>query len=61
MSKIPVILTFDKRIILAGAVAIQSLIDNAKPTTEYDIYVYLKQNMPFSLETLVLKLIWIVF
>ena len=40
MAKIPVILTFDKRIILAGAVAIKSLIDNAKETTEYDIYVY---------------------
>lgn len=40
MAKIPVVLTFDKRIILAGAVAIQSLIDNAKPTTQYDIYVY---------------------
>lgn len=40
MAKIPVILTFDKRIILAGAVAIKSLIDNAKDTTEYDIYVY---------------------
>ena len=30
MAKIPVILTFDKRIILAGAVAIKSLIDNDK-------------------------------
>ena len=40
MAKIPVILTFDKRIILAGAVAIQSLIDNAKETTQYDIYIY---------------------
>ena len=40
MSTIPIILTFDKRIILAGAVAIKSLIDNAKPDTKYDIYVY---------------------
>lgn len=40
MAKIPVVLTFDKRIILAGAVAIKSLIDSARPETEYDIYVY---------------------
>ncbi|MBQ8635883.1 glycosyltransferase family 8 protein [bacterium] len=40
MAKIPIVLTFDKRIVLAGAVAIRSLIANAKPETEYDIYVY---------------------
>ncbi len=40
VSKIPVVFTFDKRIILAGAVIIQSLIDNAKSNTQYDIYVY---------------------
>ena len=40
MTVIPIVLTFDKRIVLAGAVAIQSLIDNAKPETQYDIYVY---------------------
>ena len=40
MSKIPVVFTFDKRIILGAAVAIKSLIDNAKPETEYDIFVY---------------------
>ncbi len=40
MSKIPVVLTFDKRIILGAAVAIQSLVDTAKPETSYDIYVY---------------------
>lgn len=40
MNKIPVVFTFDKRIILGAAVAIQSLIDCAKPETSYDIYVY---------------------
>lgn len=39
MVKIPVVLTFDKRIILAGAVAIQSLIDNAQNDTTYDIKI----------------------
>lgn len=40
MNKIPVVLTFDKRIILGAAVAIQSLIDTAKKDTSYDIFVY---------------------
>ena len=40
MNKIPVVFTFDKRIILGAAVTIKSLIDTAKPETEYDIYVY---------------------
>lgn len=40
MAKIPVVFTFDKRIILGAAVAVKSLIDSAKPETEYDIYVY---------------------
>lgn len=40
MSKIPVVFTFDKRIIPAGAIAIKSLIDCAKSETEYDIYVF---------------------
>ncbi len=40
MVKIPVVFTFDKRIILGGAVTIKSLIDCAKPETSYDIYVY---------------------
>lgn len=40
MGKIPVVFTFDKRIIPAGAIAIKSLIDCAKPETEYDIYVF---------------------
>lgn len=40
MNRVPVVLTFDKRIILGAAVAIQSLIDTAKPETSYDIYVY---------------------
>ena len=40
MAKIPVVFTFDKRIILGAAVTIKSLLDCAKPDTEYDIYVY---------------------
>jgi len=40
MAKIPVVFTFDKRIVLGAAVAIKSLIDTAKPETSYDIYVY---------------------
>ena len=40
MNKIPVVFTFDKRIIPAGAIAVKSLIDCAKPETQYDIYVY---------------------
>ncbi len=40
MSKIPIVFTFDKRIVLGSAVAIKSLIDTALPTTSYDIYVY---------------------
>ena len=39
MSKIPVVFTFDKRIIPASAIAIKSLIDRAKSETEYDICV----------------------
>ena len=40
MTKIPVVFTFDKRIVLGAAVTIKSLIDTAKPETVYDIYVY---------------------
>ncbi|AIT09028.1 glycosyl transferase [Candidatus Francisella endociliophora] len=40
MKKIPIVFTFDKRIILGAATAIKSLIDTAKATTSYDIYVY---------------------
>lgn len=40
MAKVPVVFTFDKRIVLGAAVTIKSLIDCAKPETEYDIYVY---------------------
>ena len=40
MNTIPVVFTFDKRIILGGAVAIQSLVDCANNDTSYDIYVY---------------------
>lgn len=40
MNTIPVVFTFDKRIVLGAAVAIKSLIDTAKPETSYDIYVY---------------------
>lgn len=40
MDRIPIIFTFDKRIILGAAVAIKSLIDSAYPNTNYDIYVY---------------------
>lgn len=40
MTKIPVVFTFDKRIILGAAVTIKSLIDRAKADTSYDIYVY---------------------
>ena len=40
MSRIPVVFTFDKRIIYGSAVALKSLIDCANPDTVYDIYVY---------------------
>lgn len=40
MSKIPVVFTFDKRIIYGSAVAVKSLIDCANADTVYDIYVY---------------------
>ncbi len=40
MNTIPIVFTFDKRIILGAAVAIKSLIDTALPTTSYNIYVY---------------------
>ncbi len=40
MTKIPVVFTFDKRIILGAAVAVKSLINTAKAETSYDIYVY---------------------
>ena len=40
MNTIPVIFTFDKRIVLGAAVTVKSLIDTAKPETAYDIYVY---------------------
>ena len=37
MAKIPVILTFDKRIILAAGATIKSLLDSAKESTTYNI------------------------
>lgn len=40
MGKIPVVFTFDKRIVLGAAVAIKSLVDTANADTMYDIYVY---------------------
>ncbi len=40
MNKIPVVFTFDKRIILGAAVSIKSLIDCAHKDTSYDIYIY---------------------
>ena len=40
MSVIPVVFSFDKRIILGASVAIQSLIDCAKPETTYDIRIF---------------------
>ena len=40
MTKIPVVLTFDKRIVLGAAVTVKSLIDTAKADTAYDIFVY---------------------
>lgn len=39
MTKIPVVLTFDKRIILAAGVTIKSLINSAKENTIYNIKV----------------------
>ncbi len=36
---VPVVFTFDKRIVLGAAVAIKSLLDNAKETTCYDIRI----------------------
>lgn len=40
MSKIPVIYTFDKRIILGATVAIKSMIDCANEDTNYHIFVF---------------------
>lgn len=40
MTKIPIVFTFDKRVILASAVAIKSLIESASIETHYDIYVF---------------------
>lgn len=40
MSRIPVVFTFDKRIIYGSAVAIKSLVESANTDTVYDIYVY---------------------
>ena len=39
-NKIPVVFTFDKRIVLGAAIAVQSLIDHANNDTQYDIYIY---------------------
>ncbi len=39
MNNIPVVLTFDKRIILASSIAIKSLIDSADSNTSYDIHI----------------------
>lgn len=39
MSKIPIVFTFDNRIILGAAAAIKSLIDSAKADTIYDIHI----------------------
>lgn len=40
MTKIPIVFTFDKRIILAAAVAIKSLIESADTETCYEIFVF---------------------
>ena len=37
---VPVVFTFDKRIVLGAAVTIKSLLDRALDTTVYDIYCY---------------------
>ena len=37
---IPVVFCFDKRIVLGASVAIKSLIDSAKPSTNYDIRIF---------------------
>ena len=48
MSKvIPVVFTFDKRIVLGASVAIKSLLDNAKNDTVYDIRI-LHSDLPLS-------------
>lgn len=39
MARIPVVLTFDKRIILAASITIKSLIDSAKESTTYNIKI----------------------
>jgi len=36
---IPVVFTFDKRILMGAGVSVKSLIDSANPETQYDIYV----------------------
>ena len=37
---IPIVFCFDKRIVLGASVAIKSLIDSAKPSTNYDIRIF---------------------
>lgn len=39
MANIPVVFTFDKRILPAASIAIKSLIDSAKSSTKYDIRI----------------------
>ena len=39
MANIPVVFTFDKRILPADSIAIKSLIDSAKSSTKYDIRI----------------------
>ncbi len=40
MNKIPVIFTFDKRIILGATVAIKSMLDSAHQDTNYHVYIF---------------------
>ena len=37
---VPVVFSFDKRILIGASVAIKSLIDSAKDTTTYDIRIF---------------------
>ena len=56
MAKIPVILTFDKRIVLAAGVTIRSLIENAKKETVYDIKI-LHSDLSLSIQKEFSKLV----
>ena len=49
---VPVVFTFDKRIILGASVAIKSLIDCAKDTTTYDIRIFHSDLSPKNQENI---------